>query len=169
MIQATQSMPTPVFSAAPHLVDDSAAIAGWFIEPAGILLQLRSPTRGTTQMAEWVVDDAFARLIERFPGRRNLTVILDMRQMPGRSATARAVLIANAKRVLPRVGRVVLLPSRLIGGEYVRVVEITARMVSAMGLPVEVEHDLQRVFTRHGVRLAAASASEGGTSAPWTV
>jgi hypothetical protein len=165
VIQAADTMPTRAFSAPPDLVDDSGAMIGWFIEPAGLLLQPAYPVRGTTQMAEWLVGPGFERLAQRFAGQRGLTIILDTREMTGRSASARALLIANATRVLPRVGRVVLLPSRHMGSAYLRVVEASASIVRAMGLRLDIEHDLDSTLAKHAVRLASSRASEATTTA----
>src|SRR5262249_45167483 len=85
MTTGSESAVTPVFSAAPHILDDSGAMIGWFIEPAGVLMQLVRRTRGTVQMAEWLVGYGLDRLLQRFAGRRGLRVILDMREMTGRS------------------------------------------------------------------------------------
>ena len=153
------------FSAPPHLVDDSGAMIAWFIEPAGVLLQFARSVRGTTPMAEWLVGTGFDRLVQRFPGQRNLRVILDMREMTGRSASARAVLIANVIRLRPRIGHVVLLPSRHMGGDYLGIVELAVRMVNAMGLRVEIEHDLDRLLARHATRVASARAPESEAAA----
>jgi hypothetical protein len=163
MTTGSENAVAPVFSAAPHIIDDSGAMVGWFIEPAGVLMQLVRRTRGTVQMAEWLVGYGLDRLLQRFAGRRGLRVILDMREMTGRSASARALLIASATRALPRIGHVVVLPSRHMGEEYVTVVEVTARVVSAMGLRVDVEHDMDKVIARHAIRLGAPRAAEPGS------
>lgn len=164
-MEGSNSNVAPAFGAPPHLVDDSGALRAWFIEPAGALLQFARPVRGTTQMAEWLVGPAFDVLVQRFSGRRGLRVILDMREMTGRSASARAVLLANVLRVLPRIGHVVMLPSQHMGAEYMSVIELTVRIVNAMGLPLEVAHDLESVLADGAVRMAPARAANAQTSA----
>ncbi len=158
--------PAPAFAVPPHVVDDSGSLVGWFVEPAGMLLQFAHEARGTTRMVEWMVGPVFERLIRRFPAQRGLRVVLDMRNMTGRAATARALLIANATRVLPRVGRVVLVPSRHMGSDYVRVVEVSARLVTAMGLPVDIEDTLEHALAKHAFRLAPARAPQDDARAP---
>jgi hypothetical protein len=164
MVQASETSVAPAFSVPPHLVDDSGALHAWFIEPAGALVQFVRPARGTTQMVEWLVGPAFERLAQRFSGQRGLRVIMDMREMTGRSAVARAMLIANVVRVLPRVGQVVMLPSRHMRGDYQSVVELAVRIVSAMGLPVHIAHDLEEVLAQHAIRLASPRATPVHTS-----
>jgi hypothetical protein len=163
-MEGSDNIVAPAFGAPPDMVDDSGALRAWFIEPAGALLQFARRERGTTQMAEWLVGPAFDTLVQRFNGRRGLRVILDMREMTGRSASARAILLANVLRVLPRIGHVVLLPSQHMGSEYMGIVELTVRMVNAMGLRIEVAHDLESVLEDE-VRMAPARAANAQTSA----
>lgn len=164
VMEGSNRIVEPAFGAPPHLVDDSGALRAWFIEPAGALLQFARPERGTTQMAEWLVGTAFDVLAQRFNGRRGLHVILDMREMTGRSASARSILLASVLRVLPRIGSVVLLPSEHMGPDYMNLIEQTVRIVSAMGLPIAVAHDLESVLGDGDVRLAAARAPNTQTS-----
>jgi hypothetical protein len=165
-MQADFEIAAPAFTARPHLVDDSGAVIGWFIEPAGVLVQVAHPTRGTTRMAEWLVGAGFDRLLQRFAGQGGgLRVILDMRDLTGRSATARALMIANAPRALRYVNHVVMLPSRHMRGDYLQIIELTARTVSAMGLRVDIEHDLQEVLTRYAIGLAAPRQAETAAAA----
>lgn len=165
VMEGSNSIVAPAFGAPPHLVDDSGALRAWFIEPAGALLQFARPERGTTQMAEWLVGPAFDALAQRFSGRRGLRVILDMREMTGRSASARSILLANVLRVLPRIGSVVMLPSQHMGPDYMSIIELTVRMVKAMGLPIEVAHDLESVLGDGDVCIAAGRAPNTQTSA----
>jgi hypothetical protein len=164
-MEGSDSIVAPAFGAPPHMVDESGALRAWFIEPAGALLQFARPERGTTQMAEWLVGPAFDALVQRFNGRRGLRVILDMREMTGRSAIARAVLLANVARVLPRIGSVVMLPSQHMGDAYLSIVELTVQMVNAMGLRVEIAHDLESLLADDAVRLAAQRGANTQTSA----
>src|SRR5262245_61337066 len=91
------------FAVPPHVVDDSGLIAAWFTDPPGVVLQLTRPARGTTALAEWMVGPGYAQVLRRFPDARDLRVVMDMRQMTGRAATARALLIEHAKLISPRL------------------------------------------------------------------
>jgi hypothetical protein len=164
-MEGSDSMVAPAFGTPPDMVDDSGALRAWFLEPAGALLQFARPERGTTQMAEWLVGPAFDTLVKRFNGRRGLRVILDMREMTGRSASARAILLANVMRVLPRIGSVVMLPSQHMGDAYMGIVELTVKMVNAMGLRVEIADDLESVLEGDDVHLAAPRAPNTQSSA----
>jgi hypothetical protein len=162
MSQSLHPIPGPAFSTAPHVTDPSGVIVAFWTEPRGVLMQFSRPARGTTAMAEWLVGPGLELLLARFPGACDLRVILDMRMMTGRSATARAVLIQSAKAVHGRVGHVVLLPSTQLGRGYVAIVEGTARMLRLAGLPVDVEHGLAHVIARHGIRPIGSGEIELG-------
>lgn len=157
MTQPIDRVPT-AFAVAPHVTDPSGAIAAWWTDPPGVLAQLTGPARGTTEMAEWLIGPAFDQVIGRFPDTRELRVILDMRQMTGRSANARSLLLQRGKTMIGHVAHVVLVPSTLLGPAYIKVVEASALLLRAAGLRVDIESSLERVIARHGVRPARAHA-----------
>jgi len=159
MTRSNDSLSAP-FAIAPHVVDPTGSIAAWWTDPPGVLVQLTYPTRATTEIAGWLAGPAFDQLLGRFPGASDLRVILDMRQMTGRSATARSLLMQRAKTVVGRVTHVVLLPSVLLGPAYIKVVETAALVLRAGGLRVDIDASLDRVIARHGVRAAAANAPD---------
>ena len=146
----------PAFAVPPHIVDESGAIVGWFTEPAGVVLQLTRPTRGTTELAKWLVGPGYTQLIRRFPDTSDLYVVLDMRQMTGRAATARALMIEHAKLIAKQLGTVVVLPSVHLGALYVKVIEATALMLRPFGVRIEIEHELQHVLIGGGLSVASA-------------
>jgi len=142
----------------PHALDPTGNVALRFTDPPGALMQLVRPVRGTAAMAEWLSGTGLSLLFERFPHARDLRVILDMRHMTGRSASARAVLINAAGRCVGRVGHIVVLPSQLLGAAYLGVVEAGAALVRLSGLRVDIEHDLPSVLAQHGVRVSTGDA-----------
>ena len=162
MTRPHDSLSAP-FATSPHVVDPTGSIAAWWTDPPGVLAQLTCPTRATTEIAGWLVGPAFDQLLGRFPGATDLRVILDMRQMTGRSATARSLLMQRAKTVVGRVTHVVLVPSVLLGPAYITIVETAALVLRAGGLRVDIDASLDRVITRHGVRAATASAPDVST------
>src|SRR6185312_2387121 len=76
----------PVFPGTPDLLSPGDAIAGWLLDPPGALVQFVKPVKGTMELASWLVGPAFEVLDERFPGRNDLTFVLDLGNMVGRSA-----------------------------------------------------------------------------------
>jgi hypothetical protein len=85
-----------------------------------------------------------------------LYVVLDMRQMTGRAATARSLLIEHSKLIAKQLGHVVVIPSVHLGALYVKVIEATALMLRPFGVHMTIEHDLQRALCAAGLRLASA-------------
>lgn len=140
------------FSGAPHIVDPTGAIAIYWTDPPGALLQLVQSTRGTSEMAHWLVSDALELLFSRFPGVDGLRVVIDMRRMTGRSAMARSVLMNASGAAAGRIGHVVLLPSQHMGPAYLHVIEATAVALRLIGYRVDVEHDLDLVLSQHAIR-----------------
>lgn len=143
----------------PHATDPAGSIALRFTDPPGALLQLMRPARGTAEMAEWLAGPGLSLLLARFPHARDLRVILDMRLMTGRSASARTLLIQAGVRCVGRVGHVVLVPSQQLGEAYLSVVEAGVALVRLSGLRVDIEHDLSAALARHGLRIAAGESA----------
>jgi hypothetical protein len=140
------------FSGVPHLVDPTGAIAVYWTDPPGALVQLVQSTRGTSEMAHWLATEALDLLFGRFPGVDGLRIVLDMRRMTGRSAMARSVLMNASGAAVGRVGQVVLLPSVHMGPAYLNVIEASAVALRLIGYRVDVEHDLDAALKKHGVR-----------------
>src|SRR5688500_6377070 len=155
------------FSGVPHIVDPSGAIAIHWTEPPGALVQVVQATRGTSEMAQWLVTEALEMLLARFPGIDDLRLIIDMRRMTGRSAMARSILMnASGGIVAERVGHVILLPSVHMGPAYVKVIEATVVALRLIGYRVEVEHDLTVALRKHGIRTEMLSDVRAVLKAP---
>jgi hypothetical protein len=146
---------SPAFTLPPHVIDESGAVAAWFTEPPGVVLQFIRPARGTTELAKWVVGPGYNQVVRRFPDCYELRIVLDMRQMTGRAATARSVLIDHAKLVSQRLGRVIILPSLHMGAVYLKVVETTALMLRAFGVRIEIEQSLERALAKQDMRMTS--------------
>jgi hypothetical protein len=141
------------FSGVPHIVDPSGAIAVYWTDPPGALLQVVQATRGTSEMAHWLVTDGLDLLLNRFPSVDNLLLVIDMRRMTGRSAMARSILMnASGGPAAERIGQIVMLPSVHMGPAYVAVIEATAVALRLIGYRVAVEHDLEEALKNYGVR-----------------
>ncbi len=151
MSPPTNSASLAGFTTAPDLCDPSGLLAGYWTDPPGVLLRFVRSARGTTKLAEWLVGPAFERMMERFPGETQLRVVLDMAQMTGRSATARATLMHSAVRFVPFVGQLVIVPSLHMGTTYIKVVEASAAMLRLIGLRVDIEHSADRALIKHGL------------------
>jgi hypothetical protein len=156
MTQPLDVVQQPAFNVPPHVVDETGAMVGWFTEPAGVVMQFTRPTRGTAELAKWLVGPGYTQLTRRFPDGSDLRVVLDMRQMTGRSATARALIIEHSKLVAKQLGKVVVIPSLHLGALYVKVIEATALMLRPFGVHIIIEHDLQHALCEAGLRLAPA-------------
>ena len=105
MSPSTNSTALAGFPTTPDVSDPSGLIAAYWTDPPGVVLRFVRPARGTAKLSEWLVGPAFELFTQRFPGETQLRIVLDMSQMTGRSATARAVLMQSAARFAPYVGQ----------------------------------------------------------------
>ena len=64
------------------------------------------------------------------------------------------MLLQSAVRCVGRVGHVVVLPSQQLGPAYRQVVESGAALARLSGLRVDIEDDLPRTLSQHGVSIA---------------
>jgi hypothetical protein len=145
------------FSGVPHIVDPTGAVAVYWTDPPGALVQLVQSTRGTSEMAHWLVNDAMDLLFSRFPGVDGLRIVIDMRRMTGRSAMARSMLMNAGGTAAGRIGHVVMLPSLHMGPAYLKVIEATAVALRLIGYRVDVEHNLDEALKRYGVHIEMLS------------
>lgn len=144
-------------AAPPYLVDPSGSLGLYWTDPPGVLVRFIRPARGTTEIAEWLTGVGLDLLAARFPVDHELRLILDMRQMVGRSATARSLLMRASATSRSRIKHVVLLPSVHLGPTYASVIEASAIVLRALGYRVHVEHDLERALKKHGTRVLLAA------------
>lgn len=152
-----ESSPKESAFAEPHLIDPSGSLGVYWTDPPGALVRFIRQERGTAEMAEWLVGEGLSLLLARFPGSRELRFFFDMREMTGRSATARAVLMRASTLPGLRIKHVVLLPSQHLGAAYPTVIEASAIVLRLIGYRVHVEHDLERALAKHGTRLQSVS------------
>jgi hypothetical protein len=157
MTEAFSDQTARIVATPPHLIDPSGTMAVYWTDPPGAVLQLQRATRGTTTMAEWLVGPVLDQLFARYPDVTDLGVVLDMRQMVGRSATARSLLIQAAEKAIGRIARVVLLPSIHMGTAYIKVIEATALLLRLSGYEVHIEDDLDVALSKHGIRIPSLS------------
>jgi hypothetical protein len=145
------------FGVIPHLVDPSGVLGVYWLEPPGVLVRFVRAERGTTEMAQWMTSTGIEQVRQRFPGMRGLSVVLDMRNMIGRSATARSVLMQAGTSAAGHFGHVVILPSVHMGSAYTAVIEASAVALRLLGYRVDVEHDLEPALKKHGMRVQMLS------------
>lgn len=141
------------FGVIPHFVDPSGVLGAYWLEPPGVLVRFMRAERGTTEMAQWMTTSGLEDVLNRFPGSTDLTVVLDMRNMVGRSAMARSVLMHAGATAASHFSHVVILPSVHMGSAYTAVIEASAVALRLLGYRVDVEHDLEPALKKHGLRV----------------
>jgi hypothetical protein len=141
------------FPTAPHLLHASDALACWFTEPPGVLLQITAPVDGTASMVAWMAGEVHEALLSRYP-IGDLTIILDLRLMTGREPSARHGLVEPAKRLKARAARTILLPPRNASRLYLGSMYAATALLSAVGIHVEIAQSMTKVVTTHRLRPA---------------
>lgn len=118
-------------------------------------------------MAEWLVGPGFELCMAHYPGLSDLRMIVDMRQMTGRSATARSLLLQQAKAYATCIGHIVLIPSLHMGPTYVKVVEASAMLLRLAGMRVDIEQTVERALAKYDVHAAMAAPQSQTASRPF--
>lgn len=167
MLEVDAGAPTfqPVFPSEPELLSPTGAIAGWLLDPPGALVQFIKPVKGTTELATWLVGPAFAVLDRSFPDRNDLTFVLDLSNMVGRSAAARSILLHSAKVLGPRFSRAFVVPPLDYPPMYLKAFHASVAFVRLLGVNVTVAGSSAAVLERYGIVAAGAARGQPQPSA----
>lgn len=151
MPQLVERVIHPVFASEPHARAPADVIYAWLLDPPGGLVQFIKPVKGTSEIASWLVGPAFELLDARFPQRDDLTLILDMKHMVGRSAAARSILLHSAKVLGPRFARVFVVPPTDYPPMYLQAFQASVAFVRLLGMNVTVAGSSRAVVDRYGI------------------
>jgi hypothetical protein len=140
------------FTASPHLRDASGALAVWFTEPPGALIQVAEPCQLTVDMARWLVGPGFAALEARFPEPARLILVLDLGLMAGRDVAVRPLIVDLAKALRPRLARAIVLPPQRASALYIASLKTGVAMLRVFGVTVEIGRSLSDVVSTVALR-----------------
>lgn len=115
-----------------------AGIATWLTAPAGAVVQVVEPMRGTLDVANWLVGPAFDVLDRRFPGNHSLILVLDLALMTDRSAAARSVFLAKARECGKRFAQAYFVPPISASPAYRQATRASLTLIRALGVRIEV-------------------------------
>jgi hypothetical protein len=135
------------FAGPPHLAGE-ANLRAWFTEPAGALVQMVKPSRGTREMAEWLVGAAFDRLRERFPNDTNLILVMDFSLMEGRDPIARSIMMDKARECRELFARSFIVPPLKASPIYMTALHAAAALLTAFGVNLGIERSLEDVLAK---------------------
>jgi hypothetical protein len=124
------------FARVPHMAYGGAAV--WFTSPAGVVVQLLEPVRGTLELVNWLVGPVYEELDRRFPTRTALIFVFDIELMTGRSAACRSVFLGKAREVGRRFSEALFVPPRAASGGWRMSMLASITLVRALGIQVEV-------------------------------
>ncbi|HLV22987.1 MAG TPA: hypothetical protein VKZ49_18990 [Polyangiaceae bacterium] len=141
---------TPAFSEPPHLLHPTGAMAVWFTEPAGMVTQLVRPNRGTTDLACFMAQLAFAALLE-LRGRRveQLTFVHDLTLLTGYDEEAKRIWTTWALEIRDRIARIVIVQPR--APETLASLEVTATALVPRGVPFETRESVEQAVADFGL------------------
>lgn len=127
------------FAVPPHLEDPSGAIAVWFTDPPGAVMQFQRPVYGTVGMAEWLVGPALRKMLERFPGDTKLHLVMDLTQMSGRDPKVRPVLVETTKLYAKRIQSSTIVPPQNASAVYLAALKASVALLRVFGVPIELQ------------------------------
>jgi hypothetical protein len=153
VMEACLSSPRMAFAQTPHMSCGDVAV-GWLTLPAGAVLQWVQPVRATRAHAEWLVGPAAAKLDQRYPRHRALTIVLDFELMTGRTAASRSLLLAKARQLSGRVARCFVVLPRQASPAHLHGIRAGIALARAFGIPVEVADSAARAIASAGLRVA---------------
>lgn len=156
MMNVDASAVPAIFQTPPDYAHPSGDLVAWLTDPPGIVVQFARPARGSRELVSWLVDDVEPRFAARFPDRKDLVFVLDLRNMTSREGAARSLLLERAPAFRERFSRTFIVPP--LGGAFVTMwIQAAAAVLRTFGIPVEVERSLARVHALCGVRALGAA------------
>lgn len=135
-IRVTSSNAFPAFAWPPTL--KHGGISAWLTAPAGAVVQVVEPMRGTSDAANWLVGPAFDMLEQRFPGNDSLILVFDLALMTSRSAAARSIFLAKAREVGKRFSAGYYVPQISASPAYRQATRASLALIRALGVHIEV-------------------------------
>ena len=149
-MQSTAVRSLAAFATPPHLRYGGAA--AWFTAPAGAVLQLVEPTRGTVDLANWIVGPGYDELERRFPGRRSLIFVFDLGLMTGRTHAARSVFLGKAREVGSRFSEGFFVPPKAASPAYKQSMRAAIMLIRALGVEVHTVESAAKAVEMRGLR-----------------
>jgi hypothetical protein len=137
---------SPAFDVPPDL-QGAGVLRAWFTDPPGAVVQMAVPSRGTKEMAEWLVGAGYARLRGRFPEAQGFTLVIDLSLMEGRDPAARAVMIDKAREYHSSFARTFMIPPLKGSVVYLTTLHAAAALLNALGLKLKIESSLEAVIS----------------------
>ena len=149
-ISVTSSNTFAAFAHPPTL--QYGGISAWFTAPAGAVVQVVEPMRGTSDAANWLVGPAFDVLEQRFPGNNSLILVFDLALMTSRSAAARSIFLAKAREVGKRFSTGYFVPPINTSPAYRQATRASIALIRALGVNVEIVDSSQVAVSVLGLR-----------------
>jgi hypothetical protein len=147
----------PAFEIPPDILG-AGLLRAWFTEPPGAVVQLTQLTRGTKELAEWLVGPGYARLRGRFPEAQGLILVVDLSLMDGRDAAARAVMLEKARESKMLFSKTFMIPPMKANPVYLTTLHAAAALLTAFGVDLKIEKSVEEVIARCKLKPAAAVA-----------
>jgi hypothetical protein len=138
------------FASTPHGYSPHGDVAGWLLDAPGALVQFVEPSKGTVEIANWLVRSAYEALDSSFPKSDDLVLVLDLHMMVARTAAARSILL-NAARVLgKRFANVYVVPPAAYPPIYRQAFQASLAFARLLGMHVTVASSSAQLIARYG-------------------
>jgi hypothetical protein len=138
---------TPAFDVPPDILG-ARVLRAWFTDPPGVVVQMAQPSRGTVELAEWMVGPGYTRLRGRFPASERLILVIDLSLMEGRDPAARAVMMDKAREFNRLFERTIIIPPLQSNPVYLTTLHAAAALLTAFGVDLKLEKSLAGVIAQ---------------------
>lgn len=140
------------FRAPPHLIDPSGDVAVWITEPAGMLVQLMHETAATVEMARFISQEAFSRLVGVLGPDERAYFIYDMALMVKYDSEARMILTQWGVAVRDRIEHIVVRPPPEMNKLGRMGIQTIAAAMSLVGVKLDVVDDIEPFLRARNLR-----------------
>ena len=143
------------FSVAPQAQHPSGVLACWCTDPPGVIVQFITPGVATLEMGQWLREVGAKRILPRFRGERELTLMLDLTLMTDREPNARNVLMEPVKQLKSRTKHHVLIPPRNASRVYLGSLYAATALLASAGVQVDIQPSAAAAIAKYQLKAAS--------------
>ncbi len=142
----------PAFRRPPHLLDESGTVGVWITRPAGMLVQLLRETAATGDMARFISQDAYNKLVSTMRPDERAFFIYDMALMLRYETEARVILTQWGLSVRDRIEHIVVRPPPEMNKLGRMGIQTIAAAMSLAGVQLDVVDDIEPFLRERNLR-----------------
>lgn len=141
-----------VFRKPPHIIDESGSVGVWITRPTGMLVQLLREAVVTGEMARFISQEAYSRLVSVMRPNERAYFIYDVALMVRHESEARAVLTQWGLNVRDKIEHIVVRPPPEINKLGRMAIQTIGAAMSLAGVQLDIVDDLEPFLRERSVR-----------------